>query len=61
MSSSEIKKPPSSKFSASRSGLVDFGTTEQPRWRAHRRMICAGLLPYLEAISTTVGFVSAES
>src|SRR5208283_3208339 len=48
-------KPSTSKFSAMRRGLVDFGMTERPSCRCQRSMTCAGLLEWDSAILTMAG------
>src|SRR6185437_11914918 len=48
-------KSNTSKFSAMRWGLVDFGMTERPSCRCQRSMTCAGLLEWDSAILTMAG------
>ena len=50
ISSAVSSKSKTSKFSAMRCGLVDFGMTKRPSWMCQRSMTWAGLLPCAWAI-----------
>ena len=57
-SSAVSEKSKTSKFSAMRCGLTDFGIAQKPCSRCQRRTTCAGVLPYLAARSVMTGSVS---
>ena len=48
-------KSKTSKFSAIRAGLTDFGIAERPSCRCQRSITCAADFPYWRAISSSVG------